>query len=139
VQTYIPREIDRCLFLSFAGCSPANCSLGLVDREQHRHIKRHAPARGGEEICRRMKASLAGWAWSRLRLKIAQIHEATPKKRTADDKGRRRDETPWELPSVQVVRTMQAKVTAHLEAWRNAGGQQRARTGEQLDDLAQVS
>jgi len=67
-----------------------------------------------------------------------QSQGATPKKHSAGDNRRPRDETPWELPSVQVVRAMQAKITSHLEAWRKAGGMQRPRTDEDLQDLSQV-
>lgn len=38
----------------------------------------------------------------------------------------------------QVVRAMQSKVTAHLEAWKKAGGMQRPRADEELQDLSQV-
>jgi hypothetical protein len=74
----------------------------------------------------------------RLRQQQMQSQGATPKKHPAGDNRRPRDETPWELPSVQVVRAMQAKITAHLEAWRKAGGMQRPRTDEDLQDLSQV-
>jgi hypothetical protein len=39
---------------------------------------------------------------------------------------------------VQIVRSLQAKVTAHLEAWRSAGGLDRPRVAEELEDQAQV-
>ena len=47
--------------------------------------------------------------------------------------GKRERETPWELPSVQVVRALQARVTAHIEAWRAV---QRVRSEAELQDLA---
>ena len=74
----------------------------------------------------------------RLRQQQMQSQGATPKKHPAGDNRTPRDETPWELPSVQVVRAMQAKITAHLETWRKAGGMQRQRTDEDLQDLSQV-
>lgn len=40
---------------------------------------------------------------------------------------------------MQVVRALQGKVTAHLDAWRSAGGLDRPRAGDDLQDLGQVS
>ena len=37
-----------------------------------------------------------------------------------------------------MVRALQEKVTAHVEEWKKAGGLQRPRTEEELQDLAQV-
>ena len=65
------------------------------------------------------------------------IQEGTPKKRGASDAMRPRDETPWELPSVQVVREMHAKITAHIVAWRSSGGLQRPRNERDLQGLSE--
>ena len=63
--------------------------------------------------------------------------EGTPKKCEASDAMRPRDETPWELPSVKVVREMHAKITAHMVAWRISGGLQRPRNERDLQGLSE--